>query len=376
MHYRFAMIVLFWSVAAMARVWTAAAAGPEQVDVFLSGQDGYNTYRIPSVVVTTKGSVLAFCEGRKKSSSDTGDIDLVLKRSTDGGKTFSKQQIVWDDQENTCGNPCPVIDRESGTVFLLLTHNLGIDHEPKIIARTSKGTRTVWISRSTDDGLTWSPPREITGDTKKPAWTWYATGPGAGIQLRSGRLVVPCDHIEAESKRFFSHVIYSDDHGASWKLGGTAGPACNECEVVERSDGSLLLNMRNYNRQHPCRAIATSQDGGLTWSAVAYDETLIESVCQASMRRGPAKDGGGPGPILFSNPARTNKRENLTLRASDDEGRTWPIARVVWPSPAAYSCLAVLPDRTILCLYERGEKRAYEKITLARCSPAWLAEGK
>lgn len=347
------------------------AAEPEQVDVFLSGQDGYHTYRIPSVIVTTKGTVLAFCEGRKKSASDTGDIDLVLKRSADGGKTFSKQQIVWDDQENTCGNPCPVIDRQTGTIFLLLTHNLGIDHESQIIARTSKGSRTAWVSKSTDDGLTWAPPREITADTKKPDWTWYATGPGAGIQLRGGRLVVPCDHVSFPSKEMFSQTVYSDDRGETWKLGGVAGPGGNECEVVERTDGSLLLNMRNYVRTQKCRAIATSQDGGLTWSALSHDPALIEPVCQASIRRGPPTKEGGQC-LLFSNPARTNRRENMTLRLSHDEGRTWPVSKVIWPGPAAYSCLAVLPDATILCLYERGDKRAYEKITLARCSPGWL----
>ena len=338
---------------------------PRQTPVFVSGQDGYHTYRIPAMVVTAQGSVLAFCEGRKRSSGDTGDIDLLVKRSTDGGRTFGQQQVIWDDGENVCGNPCPVVDRQTGTIWLLLTHNLGSDSEAEIIARKSQGTRTVWVAKSMDDGVTWSEPVEITASTKKPDWTWYATGPGAGIQLRDGRLLVPCDHIEADSKLYYSHVIWSDDHGGTWQLGGRAGPWTNECEVVERNDGSLLLNMRNYDPRQRARAVATSRDGGRTWSAVRHDPLLVEPICQASIRR-------SAGAILFSNPADGKVRREMTLRASYDEGQTWPAARVLWPGPAAYSCLAVRPDGAILCLYERGVRRPYETITLAEISPEWL----
>ncbi len=341
-------------------------------DIYSAGQDGYHTYRIPSVIVTQAGTVLAFCEGRKNGQGDSGDIDLVLKRSTDGGRTFTPRQVVWDDGPNTCGNPCPVVDRRTGTIWLLLTHNLGGDHEPQIVARKSQGTRTVWVAKSTDDGRTWSAPAEITAWAKKPDWTWYATGPGAGIQLRSGRLVVPCDHIDFATGQWGSHVLYSDDEGATWRLGGAAGPKVNECEVVERADGSLLLNMRNYGREHKCRAVATSADGGQTWSAVSYDAALVEPVCQASIRRHSWAEGEAKGRILFSNPAQENARRSMTVRLSYDEGRTWPAAQVLHAGPAAYSCLAVLGDGTVLCLYERGEKHPYEKITLARFPVAWL----
>jgi len=340
----------------------------EQVDVYISGQDGYHTYRIPSVIVTPKGTVLAFCEGRKHSQSDTGDIDLLVRRSEDGGRTFSGQQVVWDDGPNTCGNPCPVVDQKTGVIWLLMTHNLGVDSEPQIVARKSKGTRTVWLTHSTDDGRSWAKPVEITSQVKKSEWSWYATGPGAGIQLRSGRLVIPCDHI-ADSGEWASHVIFSDDGGRSWRLGGAAGPKTNECEVVELADGRLMLNMRNYNRQHTCRAVAFSADGGLTWTPVSYDPALPEPVCQASIRRYSLDDPNRPGSknrILFSNPADPKQRTKMTLRLSEDEGKTWPRAKVLWPGPSAYSCLAVLPDGTVLCLYERGEKHPYERISLAR----------
>jgi len=355
---------------------TCAATPPEQIDVYLSGQDGYDTYRIPSVIVTKKGTVLAFCEGRRHSASDSGNIDMLVKRSSDGGKTFSKAQVVWDDGPNTCGNPCPVVERQTGAIILLMTHNRGDDEEGAIIAGKSKGTRTVWKTTSCDDGLSWSKPEEITASTKKAHWTWYATGPGAGIQLKCGRLVVPCDNVEAGTHRQNSNVIYSDDRGATWHVGGYTGPKADECEVVEREDGSLLLNIRNYDRRHLCRATAISKDKGLTWTAPAFDEALIEPVCQASIRRYSWAEGGGKSRILFSNPASTKERTDLTVRLSYDEGASWASSKLVYRGPAAYSCLAVARDGTILCLYERGARSAYEKITLARFSLAWLTDGK
>ncbi len=343
-----------------------AAEPPIKVPVFTSGIEGYHTFRIPSLIVTKKGMLLAFCEGRKNSTSDTGDIDLLLKRSSDGGKSWQPIQVVWDDGPNTCGNPCPVVERDTGTIWLLLTQNLGKDTEAKIVDGTSEGTRTVWVSKSTDDGATWSKPVEITKDVKAKDWTWFATGPGIGIQLKSGRLVIPCDNKVAGTKARQSHIIYSDDKGATWKLGGVVGPNCNECQIVERADGSLLLNMRSYQANNR-RLIATSDDGGLTWSKPAEDPVLIEPVCQASLFAYPGKKGH----LLFSNPAST-KREKLTVRLSNDDGKTWPVAKELHAGPAAYSCLAVLPDGLITCLYECGEKRAYETITLARFSVDWL----
>ena len=151
---------------------------PRQTDVFVSGTDGYHTYRIPSIIVTKKGTLLAFCEGRKKGRSDSGNIDLLLKRSEDGGKTWSRQQVVWDENTNTCGNPCPVVDRQTGTIYLLMTWNRGDDRESAIKKNTSRDTRRVRVSRSDDDGATWSKPAEITDTAKRPEWRWYATGPG------------------------------------------------------------------------------------------------------------------------------------------------------------------------------------------------------
>jgi sialidase-1 len=346
------------------------AAEPVQQAVFTSGHDGYHTYRIPAVIVTPKGTVLAFCEGRKTGRGDAGDIDLILKRSTDGGKTWGKTQVVWADGENTCGNPCPVVDANTGTIWLLMTHNLGRDTEAAIVSGTSQGARTVWVTRSEDDGQTWAKPTEITQDVKKPGWTWYATGPGVGIQLKSGRLLIPCDNKSEGGKVRESHVIYSDDGGQSWKIGGVVGPHCNESQAVELADGSVMLNMRTYRGTNR-RLVAISQDGGETFTDPVEDPALIEPVCQASILRLPGEGGG----ILFANPA-SLKRERMTVRLSRDEGQTWPYANVLHAGPAAYSCLTVLPDGSIGCLYERGEKHPYETITFARFSRDWITAGK
>ncbi|MCE9531179.1 MAG: glycoside hydrolase [Planctomycetes bacterium] len=342
------------------------AAEPERSAVFVSGKEGYHTFRIPSVIVTAKGTVLAFCEGRKNGRSDTGEIDLVMKKSTDGGKTWSALQVVWHDDGNTCGNPCPVIDRESGTIWMLLTHNLGTDTEAMIVDGKSKGSRTPWVTKSTDDGVTWSKPVEITATTKLKDWTWYATGPGVGIQLKDGRLVIPCDNKVAVTKGRQSHVVVSDDHGKTWKLGGVVGPNCNESQIVERSDGSLLFNMRSY-QANGRRLLATSTDRGDTFSKPSEDAALIEPVCQASVLRYP----GTGKQMIFSNPAST-KREKMTVRLSEDDGKTWAYSKLLHEGPAAYSCLTVLPDKKIGCLFEYGEKNPYEQIVFATFSLEWL----
>ncbi len=211
-----------------------------------------------------------------------------MKSSDDGGKTWSRLKIIWNDKNNVCGNPAPVVDKETGMVHLLMTWNLGEDHERDIIAGKSNDTRRVFVSSSSNEGETWSTPQEITSSTKLENWTWYATGPCHGIQLQNeknkGRLVIPCDHIEAGKKKYFSHIIYSDNHGKTWQLGGTTlQDQVNECTVAELPDGKLLLNMRNYDRTQKSRKISLSEDGGLSWSDIQSDTALIEPICQASL---------------------------------------------------------------------------------------------
>jgi sialidase-1 len=369
----------------------------QETILFQSGTGSYHTYRIPAMTVTPQGTVLAFCEGRKHGRSDAGDIALLVRRSQDGGRSWGELRTVWDDPGNTCGNPCPVVDRETGHIWLLMTWNRGDDPEPQIIDGTSEDTRRVFVTHSKDDGVSWTEPAEITWDVKRENWTWYATGPGAGIQIEHGphrgRLVIPCDHIEAETQDRYSHVFYSDDGGETWGLGGrTPQPGVNECEVVELTGGQLMLNMRNHRtdsgrnhrtnsgRHHKAgsvqpkrtRKISLSPDGGGTWGAVRPAPELIEPICQASIRRYRWPEADTPGLLLFSNPAHETDRRTMTVRISDDDGRTWNAGRPLHEGPSAYSCLAVMPDGDVGCLYEKGDAHPYESIVLARFPLAWL----
>jgi sialidase-1 len=336
---------------------------PEQVDVFTSGTEGYHTYRIPGIVRSSQDTLLAFCEGRKNSRSDHGDLDLVLRRSTDSGKTWTPMQLVYEEGGNaeiTIGNPCPVVDRQTGAIWLPFCRN----------------NDRVFITKSTDDGNTWADPVEITEHVKKPEWGWYATGPGHGIQLRSGRLVVPCDCGDSKGwgdwgKKGRSLVFFSDDHGQSWQLGGVTDAGMNECEVVQRADGSLLLSMRQYLGPKQ-RAFATSADRGLTWSGSRHNPQVHCPVCQSSMHRYTVQPEAAKNRILYSGPGGPG-RSHMTIRLSYDEGKTWPVTKVLYEGSAAYSDLVVLPDDTIGCLYERDN---YGKITFARFTLQWLTDGK
>jgi sialidase-1 len=310
------------------------------------------------LIATKKGTLLAFCEGRKDSAGDSGNIDVLLRRSFDGGKSWGRVQTVADAGDDTIGNPTPVVERKTGTILLLLTRNPGNVTESQVGERD----RTVWVARSTDDGATWSSPAEISSQVKRPGWTWYATGPGNGIQLKSGRLVIPCDHNEGVSARY-SHVIYSDDGGATWRIGGSAEEKTNESAVVQLKTGELVLNMRSYHGKS-LRAEQRSRDGGLSWSPLLFPPELIEPVCQASMIvAGKA--------VLFSNPG-AKTRSRMTVRLSLDGARTWTQSRVIWEGPSAYSSLAELRGGRIGLLYERGDRSPYEQIAFTSFDIGWL----
>jgi sialidase-1 len=352
----------------------AASEKPTLTDVFQSGADGYRSYRIPSVIVAPKGTVLAFCEGRKFSAGDQTPTDLVLKRSQDGGKTWLPMQIVVPGVPHAMMDPCPVVDRTTGTIHLAYDRwpdKAGDTVDGKVHRKTGLGLDSVtgWFTTSTDDGTTWSEPRNVTATTKMPEWAGFAHGPGVGIQTRSGRLVVPCNHYH-DNRRCF--VIYSDDRGRTWQLGGQVGPLVSECQAVELADGRLMLNMRSYRGKN-CRAVAFSSDGGQTWTDFADAPALIEPVCQGSTIRYTAAGPKEKSRLLFCNPADLKKRIKLTVRVSYDEGQTWPVAKTLYEGPSAYSCLTVLPDLSIGCLFERDN---YAKITFARFSLDWLTDGK
>ncbi|HVU56167.1 MAG TPA: sodium/solute symporter [Puia sp.] len=345
----------------------ARAQAPGLNYIFKNGEDGYTCFRIPALITTPKGALLAFAEGRKNNCSDAGDIDLVVRRSEDGGETWGPLHVIWDDSTNTCGNPTPVVDATTGEIILLSTWNWGEDKEKAIKNKTSHDTRRVFVLSSADDGLSWSSPREITGSVKRPDWTWYATGPGRGIQIgkgrKKGRLVIPCNHEEAATRNNASHVIWSDDHGKTWTLGGIAQDSTNESTLAELSNGRLLLNMRNTGKTRH-RQIAISRNEGKKLSPAAPDTALVEPVCEANLIGFRTIDGRYC--LAFSNPASATARVAMTVRVSYDDGRTWPLRKLLYEGPSAYSCLTVLPDGRLSCLYEAGRQRPYEGIVFRK----------
>lgn len=346
---------------------------PEQTDLFIGGEGGYHTYRIPALIATPKGTLLAFVEGRKDSSSDHGHNEILMRRSLDGGRTWTPMQLVKRDGTNALNNPTVVVDRDTGTIWLLFvrtsTKKYKNDEE---VARATGRISDMWVMHSTDEGATWAGPANITKSVNRRAWNRIVPGPGVGIQLRSGRLMIPCNHVVG--KEASDHVIYSDDHGKSWRLGGSTEGKTDEDQIVELADGTLMLNIRNY-REKGHRGISLSKDGGLTWSPVTSDPTLIEPVCQASLIRYALSPAFTKNRLLFSNPATQDKRVKMTVRLSYDEGKSWPVAKLLNAGPSGYSCLTVLRDMQIGCLYERGDHSSTQKVTFARFSLEWLTDG-
>lgn len=350
-----------------------------QHDIFVSGTQGYHTYRIPALLVTRAGTLLAFCEGRVNDAGDHGRIHLLLRRSEDNGRSWSRQQVVWEDGPNTCGNPCPVEDSATGTIWLPANWNRPGQRSEYYF--NAYDTRYVYMLSSQNDGRTWSRPCDITLQVKRKNWGWYATGPCTGIELQRGphrgRLLVPCCHTEVGqgARPMFSHVIYSDDHGKSWLLGGRTAEGCSESQAAELNDGRLMLNIRHYppvsDVAANCRRVSISVDGGDSWSPVQYEQRQPEPYegCQGSVIRSKRGTAANAEHLLFSNPASsTGTRERLTVRKSSDDGTTWSTVAVLHAGPAAYSSLATLKDGRIACLYERGTVHAHEKITFAAFS--------
>jgi sialidase-1 len=359
----------------------------EETDLFVGGQDNINTYRIPALICTAKGTVLAFSEGREDRSMDGTPTDIVLKRSLgNGGKWVAansgaaaregrsrQRDMMWLPMQtlihNRNGeaymNPVPVIDRSDGTIFLLV--NLYPQPYQDLPA-------VILLIKSTDEGATWTEPVDITAGTGK-----HELGPGDGIQLKSGRLIV----------QVYDGVVYSDDHGETWKSSGVAAGEVNETQVVELADGTVLFSRRNK----PNRLMMTSEDHGETWSAPRPHPGLPDPDCQGSLIRYTREDEGyQKNRLLFSNPAGgidPNKattsdprgRFNVTVRVSYDEGKTWPVAKLVRKGPGAYSTMTVFPDGTIGILYETGEESGgyvdhYGELVFARFNLEWLTDGK
>ncbi len=350
------------------------AERPQKTLLFEAGEDGYAVFRIPGIVVTTKGTVLAYCVGRK-TPGDWADIDIYLRRSTNGGRTWEPRKKLGDVGTSTVDNPTAIVDRETGAIHMLYQ----VDY-----------ARAFYV-RSDDDGQSFSEPMEITSVfeefRREYDWNVIAPGPGHGIQLENGRLIVPVwlSNGGHRHRPSIVSVIYSDDHGRTWHRGDvvvrTDEQFINPSETVavELTDGRVMLNIRNEcPRQR--RLVSFSADGATGWTKPVFDEALFEPICFGSIQRFSSKPASAENRILFVNPnSGSRARQNLTVRISYDEGRSWPVQKVIEPGIAGYSDLAVGLDGAIYCLYERGglggNHYHTQGITVARFSLQWLTDG-
>ncbi|MFF3512949.1 exo-alpha-sialidase [Streptomyces sp. NPDC002573] len=349
---------------------------------FRAGREGYASYRIPAVVATRAGTLLAFCEGRVTSAADHGHIDIVLKRSRDGGRTWGPLQAVAHNGTGLAGNPAPVV-LDTGRILLVHVRAAAGATEDAVLRGKVKPAdgRRVWMQHSDDDGLTWSGLKEITAQVKKQGWRWYATTPGHALQLTLGRVLVPGNHTlaptggdtGAEARYNSGHCLLSDDRGESWYLGyldeNTNGYInVNETTAAELPDGRVYFNTRNDSPSPGNRADAHSADGGRTLVRPFRPQAgLVAPVCQASVLQ--LRD---PDLLLFSGPADPAFRALMTVRVSADAGTTWRAAYTVDGLPAAYSDLVRVDAATVGLLYETGDFGAYETITFRRIPVAAL----
>jgi sialidase-1 len=375
-----------------------AEEAPQFTPVFDAGKAGYALYRIPGIVVTAKGSILAYCEARKTGASDWGRIDVLMRRSADGGAAWSEPHNLCEldpsfvknpvavakklskPEDITIGNPVAVSCRNGSVLFIHCVENM-----------------RAFCLRSDDDGMTFGKRIEITKtfDDFRPEYDWkvFATGPGHGTELKSGRLIVPFWMSVGTGSNGHRPsavaTIYSDDAGVTWKRGAIVcnhpDPLINPSETaaVELSDGRVMLNIRSESKANR-RAVCFSPDGASNWTKPQFVEDLKEPICMASLAR-----LSDPPRLLFSNPdnlegpkgkvmqpGQGRERRNLSIKMSTDDGKTWPVSKVLDGGISAYSDLAVLPDGKILCFYEKGgaEGSMYKTqfLMLAKFSTEWL----
>lgn len=343
--------------------------------LFRQGEDGYPVYRIPALLTIPGGRTLFFAEGRANGMADYGKIDIVMKISTDGCQTFSAQRTIASCGKDTIGNPCPVYDRVTGRIWLFLNTNLA--DGPEWLIMQNKAPRGVGCIYSDDLGETWSEFCDLTAVLKPEGWTWYATGPCHGLQLENGRLIIPCNHgvfdrEKGNSLYYQSHVIISDDHGATWRLGGTVeGVHGNETVAEMLADGTVYLNSRNIH-DRPYRLVAFSKDGGDSWYDAHEDENLPDPMCQACVIAYPKPYEGCARPLLFSNNPNKpgpDSRRNLRVRLSLDNGKSWPRSMQVHDGCTAYADMTCLDDGSVGILYECGDSNAYECIAFRTFTP-------
>ncbi|WP_436484650.1 sialidase family protein [Chitinophaga sp. ARDCPP14] len=360
-----------------------AYAQQKEIPVFISGTDGYKTFRIPAIIALPGGDLLAFAEGRVNGMDDFGDIDMVMKRSKDKGKTWSPMQVVAGADNLQLSNPAPVVDLTDpaypqGRVFLF--YNTGTHKEGDIIK--GKGIKHCYYITSADGGRTWAAPVDITLQVHRPKqpdidpafnfaedWRYYANTPGHVMQFSEGkfkgRIFIAANHTAGKAlpgaRHYVAHGYYTDDHGKTFHLGNSINlPGSNESMAAQLSGDKLMMNSRNQAKDVKERIVSVSSDGGATWDTTYFDQQLVDAVCQGSILDiGTSK---GKKILAFCNAADSLERDNLTLRISFDDGRTWKKSYVIYKGDgskkagygyAAYSDIVQLGRKKIGVLYEK-----------------------
>ncbi|MFI8307048.1 exo-alpha-sialidase [Streptomyces sp. NPDC085927] len=355
----------------------AAAAGTFTSQNIATAGTGSPYYRIPALTRTTKGTLIASYDARPTLADLPGNLGVVLRRSTDGGATWQTQQVVRKEAApKGYGDPSLLVDRETGRIFVFYAAsvNQGFFGSGTGNDESDPNVLQADYSYSDDDGLTWKHER-ITAEIKNPAWAGMFAASGEGIQLRhgthKGRLIQ--QYAIRNNGANYAVSAYSDDHGATWKMGTPVGPGGDENKTVELSDGRVMLN----NRSAPYRTVAYSSDGGVTYTPFQQDTELPDPANNGSIARfapGVAASHPRASWLLFSNTATTNSRSNLTVRLSCDNGQNWPIRKTAEAGSAAYSTLTPLDDGTgsnsrVGMLWERNN---YQHITYSSFDLKWL----
>ncbi len=319
-------------------------------------------YRIPALITAPNGDLIAVADQRVGSCGDlkwNRNINIVMRRSTDNGKTWLDMETVIDyPLGQSASDASMVVDKTTGAIFMFFNY-MDLDNQKNVFY--------LRYTKSTDNGKTWGEPVDITSQITKPFWKYdfkFITS-GRGVQTKDGRLL----HTLVDLQRGL-HVFGSDDHGASWYLIDNPMKHVDESKIMELEDSRWMINSRIKNAG--CRHVYLSEDNGQTWTSYA-DSTLIDPACNASLIRYSSKsEGAEHNRLLFSNAASATERVNMTIRMSEDEGETWPYARTIYQGSAAYSSMSVLQDAYIGILFENDD---YSKITFSRLSLDAIIQG-